>query len=1082
MKILRKYCWRLWVFVLFVVMTPLGGLAQTQTAITLNLKRVPLKTVFTQIEKQTGFTFSYGENLVNQVPPVSLKVKDVDISAMLAELSRVSHLDYKIVTNDIILVSGHADSKENTAKETSSTVNGTVFDDEGEPVIGATIMVKGSTLGSISDIDGHFSLSDVPSGSTLIVRYIGCQPKEIKVTDSGKVDVVLRNELTQLNEVVVIGYGTISKKELTSAVSHVSSKDMLQIGSSNPAMQIQGKVPGLSVENSTAADPNSSVSMQVRGVSSRNAGLGPLVVIDGVPGGSLDNINENDIESIDVLKDGAASAIYGTRGSNGVIVVTTKKGAGDGKFHTTYSGFVNIVDPIQELEVLSSNEFRKYNRGEDYGADTDWFKEITKVGVSQSHTLSITGGTSKNNYRATVDYKDSDGIDLRANKRQYGARMTMNHTGKDGFYQIILNVAPRYIKYRNSDYDAFREALMINPTIPVMDANDPGKYSYITAYSTNNPVERLKLEKNEGSRTFINWDGTFKLNLLPALCRDSNHSLNTQLTIAQQIVQNDYSWYRPSTSTVAKESGFEGEASRSYDKNSQESLEWLVNYGFSNDDHHLTLMGGYSYQYFVNSGLSAENKDFASDLLGADNLGAGAYMGEVAGRKGMASYKNDSKLIAFFGRLTYNLLDRYFLTASIRREGSSKFGANNKWGNFPAVSAGWRISNEGFMRDLEWVNDLKIRGDYGETGNQDFASYQSLATMASYDLILYQGNYIQGWGINSNPNENLKWEKGKNWNVGVDFSFFNYILEGSFNYYCRKQSDLLGSYSVPVPPNVISDSYVNVGTMKNTGVEIELRWNAVRTNDFDYTLSFIGATSDNKFISFSNKQYEGQKFYWLSGFPLYPGNPGALQRIEEGERVGNYYTFKYAGVDESGNWLIYNKDGEKIPVSQGTDADKRVVGNGMPKFTASLTNNFRYRNFDLSLYFRGAFGYQIYDAQDLYYGVMGAAPGTNVLKSAYSENAHITEGKNVHSSYFVHNGDFVRLDVATLGYTWNVNRYIEKVRIYFTGRNLFNIRSYRRGLDPDSYCVNGLQPGVPYNKTGYYPSTRQYLLGVQIDF
>lgn len=647
---------------------------------------------------------------------------------------------------------------------------------------------------------------------------------------------------------------------------------------------------------------------------------------------------------------------------------------------------------------------------------------------------------------------------------------------------MTLNVAPRNVKYDNSDYDAFREALMINPTIPVMDSENPGRYTYITAYSTNNPVERLKTEKNGGERTFINWDGTFRLNLFPLLCKDERHSLSTQVTVAQQIIQDDYSWFRPSTSTISQESGFDGEARRSYDKNKQESLEWIFNYGFTNEKNRFTLMGGYSYQYFVNDGISAENKDFASDLLGADNLEAGAYMGAAAGRKGMASYRNDAKLIAFFGRATYSFLDRYFLTASIRHEGSSKFGANNKWGNFPAVSAGWRISQESFMRDINWINDLKIRGDYGETGNQDFASYQSLATMSSYDLILYKGALIQGWGINSNPNPDLKWEKGKNWNVGIDFSLFDYKLEGTINYYNRRQSDLLGSYSVPVPPNVIANSYVNVGTMKNSGIEVELRYNAVATKDFDYTVSLAGSTSNNKFVSFSNQLYEGQKFYWMSGFPLYPGNPGALQRIEEGERVGNFYTFEYAGIDENGNWLVYNKEGEKIPVAQGTDDDKKVVGNGMPKVTASLTNNFRYKNFDLSLYFRGAFGYQIYDAHDLYYGVMGAAPGTNVLQSAYKENSHITEGKNVHSSYFVHNGDFVKLDVLTLGYTWNINRYIQKIRFYFTGRNLFTIRSYNRGLDPDSYCVNGLEPGLPTSKTGYYPSTRQYLFGVQVNF
>ncbi len=966
--------------------------------------------------------------------------------------------------------------------KTTVSVQGTVTTEDGEPIIGASVSVEGSKTGAMTDIDGHFTLKDIPSHATLTIRYVGFETLKVNVDGKTSLNLIMKENSTSLNEVVVIGYGTIQKKEMTSAVSHVSSKDMLQIGNGNPAMQIQGKVPGLTVENSTAADPNSGVSMQIRGVSSRNAGLGPLVVIDGVPGGSLDNINENDIQSIDVLKDGAASAIYGTRGSNGVVVITTKKGSTDGNVHTTYSGFINITDPIHELKVLSADQFRQYNRGDDYGANTDWFKEVTRTAVSHSHTLSISGGTSRTNYRGTIDYKDTEGIDLRSHRRQIGARMTLNHTGKNDLYKIIMNVAPRNIKYESSDYDAFREALMINPTIPVMDSENPSKYTHITAYSTNNPVERLKIEKDGGTRTILNWDGTFKLNLFPALCKDDRHSLSTQVTLAQQIIQNDYSWYRPSTSTIAEESGFDGEARRSYEKNRQESLEWLVNYGFRSNMHNLTFMGGYSYQYFVNSGLNAENKNFASDLVGADNLGAGAYMGATAGRTGMGSFKNDSKLIAFFGRLSYNFMDRYFLTASLRHEGSSKFGTNHKWGNFPAVSAGWRISQESFMRDINWISDLKIRGDYGETGNQDFASYQSLATMASYDLILYKGSYIQGWGINTNPNTDLKWEKGKNWNIGIDFSLFNYALEGSVNYYNRKQSDLLGSYSVPVPPNVIANSYVNVGTMKNSGIEIDIRWNAVKTKDFDYTVGFVGATSNNKFISFSNQMYEGQKFYWLSGFPTYPGNPGAVQRIEEGERVGNFYTFEYAGVDDNGNWLVYNKEGEKIPVSQGTDNDKRVVGNGLPKFTASLTNSFRYRNFDLSLYFRGAFGYQIYDAQDLYYGVMGAAPGTNVLQSAYKENSHITEGKNVHSSYFLHNGDYVKLDVLTLGYTWNINRYLSKIRFYFTGRNLFTIRSYNRGLDPDAYCVNGLEPGIPYSKTGYYPASRQYLFGVQVDF
>lgn len=1046
--------------------------------ISLNVNDVTVKEAMEQLKETTGYSFVFSSADVNTTKRITVVAQNASIEDVVRQiLNGQDELSYDIQGKRIIVKKQVLNRQTDTKRE----IRGRILDINNEPVIGANIQIEGTSRGTVSDLDGNFSL-DVETGNTLVISFIGYKKQYIDIKEQRTLVVTMREDSEILDDVIVIGYGSVSKKELTSAVSHVSSSDFLQIGSSNPAMLIQGKVSGLAVDNTSPSDPNSSPSLQIRGVSSRTAGLSPLIVIDGIPGGSLDNINENDIESIDVLKDGAASAIYGTRGSNGVVVITTKKGSTDGQVHTFYSGYVNISTAIRELDVLSADEFRSVNRGEDYGANTDWFKELTKVAVSHSHTLQVTGGNSKNNYKATVDYKNTEGIDLRSYRKQLGGRASLNHTGKNNLYSVILNVAPRVINYQDSDHDTFRSALMINPTIPVMDADNPGRYTKITTYSTNNPVEILKLEESGGERTILNWDGTFKLDLLPLLGKSEKHYLSTQVTLAQQIIETDYSWFRPSTSTIEEDNGYQGEAYRSYDKNKQESLEWLVNYGFDTGGHHFKFMGGYSYQYFVNDGLSAENKNFASDLLGANNLGAGTYNSDEVGRLGMDSYKNDSKLIAFFGRLSYNLKDKYFATFSLRHEGSSKFGANHKWGSFPAVSAGWRISEEGFMRSVKWISDLKIRGDYGVTGNQDFASYQSLALMSDYDLIYYQGSYVKSWGSSSNPNPDLRWEKGKNWNVGIDFSLFNYRLNGSINYYSRKQQDLLGSYSVAQPPYAHSTTFVNVGTMKNTGIEIELNLNAVRIKDFDYTIGFVGSTSNNKFVSFSNDMYTGQSFYWLSSFPLYPGNPGALQRIEEGERIGNFYTFEYAGLDENGGWLIYSKDGEIIPIEEGTDDDKKVVGNGLPKFTMSMTHAFRYKNFDLNLFFRGNFGFQIYDAHDLYYGLQNAAANTNVLKSAYNENKDIT-GINVHNSYFVHNGNFLKLDVVTLGYTLNVNyKGIEKARFYLTGRNLFTISGYNRGLDKDAYSVNGMEPGVPYSYNGYYPASRQFLIGVQLNF
>ncbi|MDR0756370.1 MAG: TonB-dependent receptor, partial [Tannerella sp.] len=358
---------------------------------------------------------------------------------------------------------------------------------------------------------------------------------------------------------------------------------------------------------------------------------------------------------------------------------------------------------------------------------------------------------------------------------------------------------------------------------------------------------------------------------------------------------------------------------------------------------------------------------------------------------------------------------------------------------------------------------------------------RSLATMSSAGEAFVDGRYIQGWAPGRNVNASLKWEKGKNWNIGLDFALFNNVLSGSFNYFNRTQQDLLGDYNVPMPPNIADQTYANVGTMRNQGVELDLNIDIVRGRNFSYTVGLIGYTTNNRFVSFSNDLYTGQKFYWMDGFPA-PGSPGSVQRIDEGKRIGTFYTYEYAGVDDIGNWMVYNKDGAAIPINEGTDEDKRPVGNGLPLFTMSWNNSLRYKNLDLTLFFRGNFGYQVYNIHEFYWGLQSAAPNLNVLQAAYGKNAHIVKGMNAHNSYFVQDADYLKLDVATIGYNWDINsKWIEGLRLYFTGRNLLVLSKYD-GVDPDIFPVNGLQPGIPSDKKGYYPSTRQFLLGIQINF
>lgn len=1060
--------------------------------VSLDVRNAPLENVLRSIEKQTDYRFFYSKETVNVSNRVSVSARNESIRSVLDRILPPQGISYVIENKRIALKQAPASSANKQLKAENNDnkvrITGTVTDGHGEPLTGVSVMVQGERIGVITDIDGNYEI-EVPQGSQLRFSYIGYTPEKKKADKSGKLDVVMTEDSQLLSEVVVIGYGTMDKKELTSAISHVGEKDFLTISSSDPAMLIQGKVPGVSISNTGAADPNNQSSIQIRGVASRSAGISPLIVIDGVPGGSLANVNPNDIASFDILKDGAASAIYGTQGSNGVILVTTKKGNKDGTTTITYSATLSWDKVNRDLDMMSSADYREIrlpwgDNGTDLGGDYDWFAGVSRTGFSQKHNLSAAGGNERANYRVSADFKKSHGVDLRSDREEYGARASVNLTSKNGLFNLNVNLSPRLISSDAADWNVFRNAIAANPTTPLMDKEDPTLYyNFFGQTSGYNPVEVQKLEKNHTDSKMIDMDGTLKLNLLPLLWTSSQEcplTVNTQLTFAEHRYSYDQKWFRPSTSTMAINAGYDGQASQSHSTNRQDVLEWLANATGRFGNSNIKLMLGYSYQYFQNSGFSVENSDFANDGLGADNIGSGEYAKEE-GVIGMSSYKNDSKLIAFFGRVSYDWDGKYLLTASLRHEGSSKFGKNHKWGNFPAVSVGWRISKEKFMESSRtWLDDLKIRADYGESGNQNFGSYMSLATMAGYGYSYVNGRYLQGWGASKNPNPDLKWERSRNWNVGIDFAMFNNRFSGSFNYFHRRTEDLLGDYNVSVPPYMWPTAFVNVGTMENSGFEFDLNVNAVQSRDFTYSFNIVGSTMKNKFVDFSNTKYIGQDFYNMceteNPFPYY-----YLQRIEKGESIGNFYMWKYHGIDHNGDWLVYNKDGEVISASRATEEDKVKVGNGLPKFTMSTTHTFRYRNFDLSLFFRGAFGFDLFNIHDFYYGTRKYSG--NMLKKAYGKNFKISaSGPHAATDYFLERGDYFKLDQITLGYTLNLPnvRFMNKLRIYASVNNIFTITKFS-GVDPSTYPVNGLTPGAQ-GSCMYYPTTRQFIVGAQIDF
>ena len=1070
--------------------------AKSSGQITLSEKNVSLEKVFKLIEKQSGYHFWYDKALLKKAKPLSIDVQNVLISKVLDMCLQGEPLTYTIL-DKLIAIQAKPDQPLNTqrteltlppAASLLDDITVVVRDTADMPLSGVSIRVKGTQKGVITDANGAAILKGVDPKSTLEISFTGYSSTEVTIGNNKTINVRLSVLQKKLDELVVVsyGYGTLNKKEVTSAITHLSSKDLLSYAGNGVLNSIQGKVAGLSVTNTAQADPNSTPGIQLRGVSSRNAGLGPLYVINGVPGGNIDNLNQNDIESIDVLKGGAASAIFGTRGSNGVIIITTKKGTSQSQ--ALYDGYMSFDFINNKLKVLSHDEFLQRGRGTDYGGNTDWLKAVSRdFAFQHKQTMQFSGGNKKSNYIVSFDYRKANGLDLRSDKEEYGARLNLNHTSENNLYTAVVTIAPRYTKSNNANYEAFTQSRVLNPTNPIWDTTNPSKYNYINnGFSGSfNPVEDLKTVQTGTEGKFLDMSASFRLNILK--------SLYTQVILGEQTSDFFGFGFTPSTYTGAiNGNAGRNSAGRNYDKNDQKNFEWTGNYSLNAGRHSVKLLAGYVYNYSSASGLSANNQNFPSDVLTYNNLGQGVYnlpiptngsSGDFTFRQ-VGTYKNDSKLIAFLGRLNYDFDKKYFFSASLRREGSSKFGFAHKWGNFPAVSVGWRLSDENFFPKVSWLKDLKLRADYGETGNQDFGSYLSLDTYSGFGYYSYNGTSYRVWGPSQNSNYDLRWEKAQNFNVGLDFELLNNRLTGALNYYTRTNKDLLGDYNVPVPPNVQSTTYANVGTMKNSGFEIQLNGTLIANRNFTYNISFAGASNNNKFVSFSNNIYQGQNFVDVVNMPP-PGSPGTSQRLQEGRRIGSFFMLRSAGIDATGRLLVYSKDGKVIPGNQASLDDKQFVGNGLPKFTASFGNTFTYKQFDLSVYLRGAFGYQIFNTVAFYTGTPVTQQGANVLASAFGDGKYAAltnpETYSNLSDYFLEQGDFVKIDNLTIGYNFKSPvKNVTSGRFYLTARNLYTFTNWTGG-DPDLVNVNGLTPGVNASLS-YYPSTLQIIAGLQIKF
>ena len=949
------------------------------------------------------------------------------------------------------------------------TVKGKVTSEAEGPLPGVNIVLQGTTQGTMTDAGGNYSITVPGPQSVLAFSFISYTPQAITVGNQTTINVVLAPAMSTLNEVVVTGYGTQKKREVTSSITSVKSDDFNKGSVNSPVALIQGKVSGLSISKA-GGDPNGSYDIRLRGMSTIGANLGPLVIVDGVIGGDLNNVDPNDIESINVLKDGSAAAIYGTRGSSGVILVTTKKGK-KGTAVIDYNVYVTADMVAKNTDVMNATQWRamkaeinttqKNTIGTDFGSNTDWFKQIEQTGITQVHNISMSGGSDKTSYRASINYRDIQGVMITTGNTQLNGRINISQKALNDKLTIDLNMGATERKSQYGFSQAFRYATIYNPTAPVMSSDPLINPDYIkhngyfqqVLFDYYNPVSILKQNTNDGTSRILNLSlkGTYEI--VKGLSIDAFYSVQNNGDLnGQYLNKNDY-WGGMNRN---------GLASRNADLSASKLFESTVHYnGDVTSALNISVLGGYSYQDFTNEGFYAQGGDFLTNDFTYNNLSAALDFKN--GKGSITSYKNSNKLIAFFGRVNVNINSTWFVTASARYEGSSRFGTANKWGLFPAVGGGADLSK---LINVSMIDNLKLRVNYGITGNQPTDSYLSLQRLGPQGNFFYNGAFVFGYSPVSNANADLKWEKKGEFDAGLDFSLFSSKVSGSFDFYTRTTTDLLFQYGVPVPPNLYNQAWLNLGKIKSSGLELSLNWNVVKKGDFTYSMSLTPSyILENTLVSLSGKFNGADLTYGRQelgdmGSPGQNGTPVAV--VQEGKPLGQILTYVYEGIDASGNFIFKDVNGD----GSISAADRTVTGNGLPKFLMGFGNTLNYKNWDLNVFFRGVFGHDLVNSFRAFYEVPAYISSYNLptttTKLRNADGTLLAATSGTLSSKYVEKGDFVSLDNLALGYNFTLPKTstFSKIRVYVAGNNLFYITKYT-GVDPNPRYTDPETGGTP---------------------
>ena len=979
-------------------------------------------------------------------------------------------------------------------------VSGTVLDATGEPLIGVSVLEAGTNNGVVTDFNGDFTLT-VKQGAKLTFSYVGYLTQTVAAANGMKVTLEEDNKV--LNEVVVVGYGTMRRKDVTSSITTVKSEDLNKGVFSDPASMLQGKVAGLTV--TTNGDPTGGGTITLRGASSlRTGAMSPYYVIDGIPGVDISMVAPDDIESIDVLRDASATAIYGSKAANGVIIITTKSGK-EGKTNVTYNGYAAFDKISKTLDMASASQLRSsglIGAEQDGGADTDWQKEVLRTGFSHNHNVSISGGNAKTKYMGSLNYMNRQGVVKGTDMNRMNARMLLTTNVLKDRLELSVGINAMQGKYngvpRGNQGTSVLDAMnYYSPTNPVRNADGTWYESYVGSQNYN-PMSLIYEDNNQNEWRRIQYIAKASLKIIDGLMWHANYSYDSG--------QNTYSWYQ--TQQTQMDKGYNGRAHRDTYMRYNQTFETYGNYDVTfNKVHKLGLMAGYSWEERVdNDGFGVTVNNFYNDDTWFWNL---RYANNINGITDVTgSSKTKIRNISFYGRLNYSFNSRYMLQATIRRDGSSVFGADHKWGTFPSVSAAWNITEESFMKNQNIFDQLKLRVGYGVSGNaMGFGAYDAIVTYGlngnSFDYILSDGTTKTMYGIsaNNNANPDLKWERTAMLNIGLDYAFLGGRINGSIEYYNKKTSDLIWNYSVSTNIYPVNWIMANVGNITNSGIEFTINATPVKTKDFEWQTTVNLSHNKNTVDKLSNASYSVDYVDWSDPDIGGISANGNTQRIMEGEPLGTFWTYKHAGYDEFGNSVFYVQDLDAHKDAEGNlqadtyqDAngnwvssnpkweDKTNCGNAQPKLVYGWNNTLNYKNWSLTAFFQGVLGNKILNATKAHYSFQGhIAGGKNVLAEVVNDkkwqadaNAHIPSDK------YIENGSYLRLSTLTLGYTFtNLADWAKSVQLYATCNNVFTITKYS-GLDPE-VNLGGLDPGIDYRQSNY-PHTRTFIIGAKINF